>query len=112
MTQVTLRKPDELGGNTSTGLLKILALVFMFCDHAGKMCFPAVSELRLIGRLAFPLYCWCMVVGASRTRSMPKYMLRLALVGLVSQPVYMVALNHAWDVPNIFLTLLLGLGGI
>ena len=108
----TIKRREELGGNTSTGLLKLLALVFMFCDHAGKMCFPAVGELRLIGRLAFPLYCWCMVVGACRTRSMPRYMLRLALVGLISQPVYMVALNHPWNVPNIFLTLLLGLGGI
>ena len=112
MTHDPLKRPDELGGNTSTGLLKILALVFMFCDHAGKMCFPAVSELRLIGRLAFPIYCWCMVVGACRTRSMSRYLGRLALVGLISQPVYMVALNHPWNVPNIFLTLLLGLCGI
>lgn len=111
---VPARSPEAAGlaGNTSTGLLKLLALVFMFCDHAGKMCFPAVEELRLIGRLAFPLYCWCMVVGASRTRSMPRYMLRLALVGLVSQPLFMVALHHPWNVPNIFLTLLLGLIGI
>jgi len=103
---------DELGGCTSTGLLKLLALVFMFCDHAGKLCFPAVSELRVIGRLASPLYCWCMVVGANHTRSMPRYLLRLALVGLISQPVYMVALHHPADVPNIFLTLLLGLAGV
>lgn len=101
-----------VAGNTNTGLLKLLALVFMFCDHAGKMCFPAVAELRMIGRLAFPLYCWCMVVGASYTRSMPKYLLRLALVGLISQPVYMVALDHPITVPNIFLTLLLGLLGV
>ncbi len=103
---------EPLGGCTATGFLKVLALLFMFCDHAGKMCFPAVEELRIIGRLAFPLYCWCLVVGACRTRSMPKYMLRLLLVGLVSQPLYMVALNHPWNVPNIFLTLLLGLLGI
>lgn len=102
----------EIGANTSTGLLKLLALAFMFCDHAGKMCFPAVAELRLLGRLAFPLYCWCLVVGACHTRSMPRYLLRLALVGLVSQPLYMVALNHPWEVPNIFLTLLMGLLGI
>ena len=103
---------QSLGGCTSTGILKVLALIFMFCDHAGKMCFPAVGELRIIGRLAFPLYCWCLVVGACRTHSMPRYMLRLALVGLISQPIYMVALNHQWNEPNIFLTLLLGLCGI
>lgn len=110
--ETTTKKQDVLGGNTSTGILKLLALLFMFCDHAGKMCFPAIGELRVIGRLAFPLYCWCLVVGACRTRSMPKYMLRLALVGLISQPIYMVALNHPWNVPNIFLTLLVGLCGI
>ena len=109
----TAPRPQEpLGGNTATGLLKILALVFMFCDHAGKMCFPAVGELRIIGRLAFPLYCWCLVVGACRTRSMPRYLLRLAVVGILSQPLYMVALNHPWYVSNIFVTLLLGLCGI
>lgn len=113
----TLKRPvrrgaEGLSGNTSTGILKILALVFMFCDHAGKMCFPEIPELRIIGRLAFPLYCWCLVVGACHTRSMPRYILRLALVGLISQPLYMVALDHPWEVPNIFLTLLLGLIGI
>jgi len=103
---------SPIAGNTSTGLLKLLALVFMFCDHAGKMCFPTVTELRMLGRLAFPLYCWCMVVGASHTRSMPRYLMRLALVGLISQPIYMVALHHPINVPNIFLTLLLGLIGV
>lgn len=113
LTTTTLAaRRNDLGGCTGTGTLKLLALLFMFADHAGKMCFPAVAELRVLGRIAFPLYCWCMVVGACRTRSMPRYMLRLALIGLISQPVYMVALAHPWDVPNIFLTLLLGLGGI
>lgn len=109
---MTCKEKTVLSGNTSTGMLKLLALIFMFIDHAGKMCFGTVTEMRLLGRIAFPLYCWCMVVGACHTRSMPRYMLRLALVGLISQPIYMVALNHSWNVPNIFLTLLLGLGGI
>lgn len=110
---VSLKKNEPaLAGNTSTGMLKLLALAFMFIDHAGKMCFPLVPEMRILGRLAFPLYCWCLVVGACHTRSMPKYLLRLAVIGVVSQPVYMVALNHPWSVPNIFLTLLIGLMGI
>ncbi|MBQ2954490.1 MAG: hypothetical protein IJE07_13245 [Clostridia bacterium] len=112
MTCIADKRQGELGGNTSTGLLKLLALAFMLSDHMGKMCFPAVAEMRILGRLAFPLYCWCMVVGACYTRSMPRYLLRLGLVGLISQPVYMVALNHPWYVPNIFLTLLVGLCGV
>ena len=101
-----------IAGNTATGLLKILALVFMLIDHLGASVFGTVTELRIIGRMAFPLYCWCMVVGFCHTRSVPKYLLRLLLIGLVSQPLYMVALNHPLTVYNIFLTLLLGLLGL
>ncbi len=98
-----------IGGNTNTGVLKLLALVFMFLDHAGKMCFPGIPELRILGRIAFPLYCWCLVVGAQYTRSFPKYLLRIGLIGLLSQPLYMVALHHPWSKANIFLTLFVAL---
>lgn len=101
-----------IAGNTATGWLKLLALVFMFADHAGKMLLPHVPEMRMIGRLAFPLYCWCMVVGAHYTRSMPKYLLRILLVGIVSQPLYMLALDHTWTEPNIFFTLFVALIGL
>ena len=104
-----------LAGNTGTSLLKLIALIFMFIDHAGKMCFPTVPEMRLLGRIAFPIYCWCLVVGACHTRSFPRYLGRIALIGLISQPLYMVALNHPLTQFNIFLTLfvaLLGLWGL
>ena len=101
-----------IAGNTNTGLLKWLALIFMFLDHAGKMCFPNVPEMRILGRIAFPLYCWCLVVGAQHTRSFPKYLLRIAVIGLISQPLYMVALHHPWTKANIFLTLFVALLGL
>ena len=96
-------------GNTATVWLKIIALVFMFMDHAGKMLFPSVSELRILGRIAFPLYVWCMIVGFHYTRSVPKYLMRILFVGAASQPLYNLALNHTWAEPNVFLTLFLGL---
>ena len=101
-----------IAGNTNTGLLKWLALIFMFLDHAGKMCFPGVPEMRILGRIAFPLYCWCLVVGAQHTRSFPKYLLRIAVIGLISQPLYMVALSHPLTDFNIFLTLFVALLGL
>ena len=104
-----------LGGNTATGILKLIALVFMMIDHSGKMVCPGIPEMRYLGRIAFPVYVWCMIVGFEYTRSVPKYLGRILLVGLGSQPLYMVALNHKWYEPNIFLTLFLGLcalGGI
>ena len=102
----------RLAGNTATGILKIIALVFMFIDHSGKMLFPGVSEMRYLGRIAYPLYVWCMIVGFEYTRSVPTYLLRVVLVGLASQPLYMLALNHTWNQPNIFLTLSLALCGL
>lgn len=106
---------SAIAGNTNTGLLKLIALIFMFIDHAGKMCFPSMLEWRMLGRIAFPLYCWCLVVGAAHTRSFPKYLGRIALIGVISQPLYMAALHHPWTDWNIFLTLfvaLLGLWGL
>jgi hypothetical protein len=50
-----------------------------------------------------------MIVGFYYTRSVWKYMLRILITGLISQPLYVVALNHEWTEPNIFLTLFLGL---
>ena len=96
-------------GNTATGWLKVLALVFMFIDHAGKVLFNNMQEMRIIGRIAFPLYVWCMIVGFYHTRCIWKYLLRVLIAGLVSQPLYVIALNHKWTEPNIFLTLFLGL---
>ena len=106
---IAVQPKSPLAGNTATGALKIIALCFMFMDHAGKMLFPNVPELRVLGRIAFPLYAWCLVVGFHYTRNVWKYGLRLLLVGAVSQPLYMQALRHTWTEPNIFLTLLMGL---
>jgi len=96
-------------GNLATGWLKLIAVFFMFIDHSGKMLFANMQEMRMLGRIAFPIYVWCMIVGLHYTRSVPKYLLRVLAVGILSQPLYMWGLNHTWNQPNIFLTLALGL---
>ena len=102
----------KIAGNLDTGLLKILALLFMLCDHIGVIFFPGQIIFRVLGRIAFPLYCWCLVVGATYSKNLPRYALRLLGVGLLSQPLYMNALSHSFKELNIFFTLLLGLVGI
>ena len=102
----------KTAGNENTGLIKIIALICMMIDHAGVIFFPSVMEMRIIGRIAFPLYAWCAVVGACHTRSMGKYALRLLVTGVISQPFFMLALSHEWTELNIFATLLLGVLGI
>ena len=110
-------------GNTATGTLKLIALVFMLIDHLGAVVFRSVPEMRILGRIAFPLYTWCMVVGFHYTRSVPRYLGRILLVGILSQPLYAYVMNHMGNSgnlfmdlmtvkPNIFLTLFLGLAAL
>lgn len=104
--------PSRIAGNTDTGFLKCAAMLFMIVDHVGVVFFSGVMELRLLGRIAFPLYAWCLVVGSEYTRSLWKYALRLLLVGLISQPFFMYGLGHTLMEWNIFATLFLGLAAI
>ena len=103
---------NEIAGNRDTGLLKIIACELMVIDHVGARIFPGVIELRILGRIAFPLFIWCMAVGATYTHDPLKYALRLLVVGLISQPCYMLGLNHTWNQWNVFFTLFLGYMGI
>ena len=97
------------GGNENTGLIKLIAIACMIVDHVSVAFFPKVYEMRLIGRIAFPLFAWCLCVGAEYTRNIWKYALRLLLVGILSQPIYAWAMNHDWNALNIFFELLPGL---
>ncbi len=108
-------------GNLATGTLKLIALFFMVIDHLGAVVFPQIPEMRILGRIALPVYCWCMIVGFHYTRSVPKYLGRILLTGVLSQPLYAYVMNHMGNSgnllrdlfllsrPNIFLTLFLGL---
>jgi len=96
-------------GNTDTGLLKLLALIFMITDHIGSALLPGIFELRMIGRLAFPLYLWCCVVGVEYTRNPWKYALRVLICGFISQPFYMWGLNHKLTELNVMFTLFFGI---
>ncbi|HSK68435.1 MAG TPA: TraX family protein [Candidatus Limnocylindria bacterium] len=102
-----ITRPDE--PNKDHSLLKLVAVLTMMVDHAGVVFFPGVLWLRVIGRIAFPLFAWGIAVGAQKTRDWRLYALRLLLIGIVSQPFYMLALTHSWAELNIFATLLLGL---
>lgn len=97
-----------LAGNTDTSLLKVVALVSMIIDHVGVAFLPGVQELRILGRIAMPLYVWCLVVGTEYTHNALKYALRLFVLGVISQPLYIMVLGNSWSRPNILFLLCLG----
>lgn len=86
--------------NRDTSLLKLLAMLSMLFDHAGKILFPQLAFMRVIGRLAFPIYAYCIAVGCVYTRDPLKYLSRIVLLALISQPIYAVALRHT--VPGMY----------
>ena len=105
---MSIEKQAPTAGNENTGWLKCIAILCMIVDHVGVAFFPLYRELRVIGRIAYPLFAWCIVVGCCHTRNIWKYALRILLVGLVAQPCYMLGLRHHWYELNVFATLLLG----
>lgn len=113
-----VRLQPRTAGNENTGVIKLVAIFFMLIDHVAAALFttgglwplPAIyNEMRLLGRIAMPLFCWGIVVGAEYTRNIWLYFLRIMLVGVVSQPFFMLALGHQWNQLNVFPTLGLGL---
>lgn len=87
--------PSRVALNNDTNLLKLAAMLAMFCDHAGKMLFPQYPVMRIIGRMAFPIYSYCLAVGCVYTRNMLKYLERMVLLALISQPIYVLAMGHS-----------------
>lgn len=91
--------------------LKWIAMISMLIDHTGAVLFPQYIQMRIIGRLAFPIYCFLLVEGAVHTRDIRKYELRLLLFALASELPFDLAFYTRMDFrhQNVFFTLFLGL---
>lgn len=76
--------------------LKILAMIAMTCDHMGVQIFPQMAWLRIIGRLAMPIYAFMIAEGCRHTRNRKKYFLRLFGMGALCQVVYFVAMGSLY----------------
>ena len=72
--------------------IKLLAITAMTIDHIALVFVPSNSILyyvmRLIGRLTAPLMAFMLTEGYRHTRSRLRYLLRLVIFTLISQPFY------------------------
>ena len=92
---------EKLKTNLDTDFLKIIAIISMLIDHVGSEFFPQYPIFRWIGRLAFPIFCYCMTVGMLYTRDIKKYLMRLGIFALISQPFWILAFNSQDIIGNL-----------
>lgn len=77
--------------------LKLLALVTMTVDHIGAYLLPHVLLLRIIGRLALPVYAYMIAEGCKHTRNRRKYLLQMAGMAALCQLVYFFAMESLYQ---------------
>lgn len=90
--------------------LKGIACLTMLIDHTAVV-FGLPMWLRVIGRLAFPIYCFLISEGVAHTRNAGKYFLRLGIMAVISEPIYDFVLygnRNIWLHQNVLWLLLLG----
>ena len=127
MEQNTLARP---GFSLSGTALKRIACLSMLLDHMGaallengvfRQGVPDTAQgealawldivLRMVGRLAFPIYCFLLVEGLLHTHDFKKYVLRMLGFALISELPFDWAFFSGiwWGHQNVYFTLLLGL---
>ena len=98
--------------------LKVVALITMLCDHIAVVLVPQsespeiYTALRVIGRIAFPIFCFMLSEGFVYTSDRKKYLIRLFIFAVISEIPFDFAASGKWfDLAdqNVMWTLLIGL---
>ena len=89
--------------------LKVLACVTMLIDHLGAALYPG-DVYRIIGRLAFPIYCFLVSEGIAHTHDAYRYCFRMLLGAFLAElPFDLLFYDRlTWQHQNVMITLLIG----
>jgi len=69
--------------------LKVIAILSMIIDHIGFGFFPDMPILRIIGRIAMPIFVFGIAEGYHYTSDLKRYVTRLVVFGLIAQIPFM-----------------------
>lgn len=98
----------------SSFTLKIIAIIFMLCDHFGDAILKPFSFFNVLGRIAFPIFAFQLTEGYIHTKNLKKYFKRLIIFAIISQIPFMLfssTFTSRFSL-NIFFTLFIGLFAI
>ena len=65
--------------------LKLIAMASMVLDHVGDNFFPDQVWMRVLGRIAMPVFAFCISEGFAHTHDKQRYLLRMGIFSLVSE---------------------------
>jgi hypothetical protein len=80
----------------------------MIIDHVGYAFFPQVVSLRILGRLAFPIYAYMIAEGCTYTKNRKRYLASILSMGILFQLVYLVFMRSLYQ--GILITFSLSIG--
>lgn len=97
----------------SSFIIKMIAIITMTVDHINDLFIKNIS-LNIIGRISFPLFCFQLVVGYSKTKNLLKYITRMLIFALISQIPFAFFANEIGSETslNVMFTLTLGLAAL
>lgn len=82
----------------SNNQLKIIAMVSMLIDHLGVAgLFPNDDWMRIVGRLALPIFAYMIAEGCRYTRNRPKHLVLIATLAVGCQLVYWIAMESLYQ---------------
>jgi len=89
--------------------LKLLACITMLIDHIGAVFVPGFT-MRVIGRIAFPIFCFLLSEGIHHTRNPKKYGIRLLIGLLLAELPFDLLFSGRldWESQSVMVTLFLG----
>lgn len=76
---------QKLQGFLSANVLKIIALITMTIDHIGYIIYPSIVWLRVVGRVAYPLFAYFIAEGCRYTKNKTKYFCFMFALGALCQ---------------------------
>lgn len=91
-----------------SNFIKLVGTISMLIDHLGAFLFPQKTILRIVGRIALPLFIFQVTVGFKRTSNFQNYLLRILFFGTISQVPFSLLWGTFFPL-NIFFTFFLGL---